>query len=134
MGMGHHNGSKLKEVSDASVVDIRFQHIQEAVRQCEFPDYLFSVRALHDGALIRAIYFEPDATNPNPHLPQAQETREWYVPLTASKSEVVRTCFKLVLASYEHRVREWFKYKGKAIHQPHYDVDQLAAMNEESAD
>lgn len=127
MDVGHNN-------RDLGVIDKKFDKVREAVQECEFPDYTFSVRALHDGALIRAIYFEPDVTNPNPSLAQAQETREWYVPLTASKSEIVRTCFKLVLASYEHRVREWFTYKGKAIHQPHYNVDQLAAMSEESAD
>ena len=132
--MGHYNGRDNIEYKN-SVKDKQYDSIVRAVEKCFFPDYMFSVRKLDDaGALIHAVYFEPDVTNPNPHLPQAQETREWFVPLTASKSEVVRTCFKLVMASYEHRVREHFLYKGKAIHQPHYDVDQLAAMNEERAD
>jgi hypothetical protein len=108
-----------------------YNKIEIAIEQCSFPDYAFSVRPIDGGALIRGTYWEPDAVEKK--LPTAQQTREWFIQLTASKSEVVRTCFKLVMASYEHRVREWFTYRGKAIHQPHYDVDQLAAMNEESA-
>lgn len=124
--MGHSDGNKLEEKELAE-----YGVISDAVAKCYFPDYTFSIRRIHDGALISAIYWEPDAIEKK--LPEAQQTREWFVPLTSSKSEVVRTCFKLIMASYEHRVREWFTYKGKAIHQPHYDVDQLAALNEESA-
>lgn len=126
--MGHHNGSK-HEISKETVDEIRYKRMENWVSECTFPEYMFSMRPVHDGALIRAVYWEPDVTKPTQTLAEAQQTREWYVSFTASKSEVVRTCFKLVMASYEHRVREWFKYKGKAIHQPHYDVDQLAAIN-----
>lgn len=124
--MGHHLGRTVIGYND-------YVAIEKAVKQCSFPEYIFSVRPIEGGAMIRGTYWEPDVTKPTQTLAEAQQTREWFVPLDASKSEVVRTCFKLVMASYEHRVREWFTYKGKAIHQPHYDVDQLAAMNEESS-
>jgi hypothetical protein len=129
MGLGH--GREEMNIRPRTIADEKYQKIVHAVEQCSFPDYMFAVRQIEGGALIHGIYWEPDAVEKK--LPQAQQTREWFVPLSVSKSEVVRTCFKLVMASYEHRVREWFTYKGKAIHQPHYDVDQLAAMNEESA-
>ncbi len=44
------------------------------------------------------------------------------------KSEIVATAFKCILTSMEHRCREWFLYKGKAIYQPHYNVDALHAI------
>lgn len=131
MDVGHHIASGLvDELTERLNKRDGYRKIENAVRQCAFPDYTFAVRQIEGGALISGIYWEPDVVEKG--LPQAQKTREWFVALESTKSEVVRTCFKLVMASYEHRVREWFTYKGKAIHQPHYDVDQLAALNEDA--
>lgn len=46
------------------------------------------------------------------------------------KSEVVATAMKAVLAAEEHEARELFKYRGKAIFNPHIDVDALAGVCE----
>ena len=47
------------------------------------------------------------------------------------KSEIVATAFKCVMTSMEHRVREWFLYRDRAIYHPHYDVDALHAICEQ---
>lgn len=52
-------------------------------------------------------------------------TRKWYISRLACKNEVVQTALKCVLTSIEHEARERFKYRGKAIFGPHFDVDAL---------
>lgn len=56
---------------------------------------------------------------------ELQYTRKWYVSRDACKNEVVQTALKCVLTSVEHEARERFKYRGKAIYGPHFDVDAL---------
>jgi hypothetical protein len=54
--------------------------------------------------------------------------RKWVLPKTMSKSEVISTAFKSALTAEEHECRESFKYKGKKIFGPHFDVDVLAEI------
>ena len=51
--------------------------------------------------------------------------RKWRLSEHMTKSEIVQTALKAVLAFEEHEVRENFKYRGQAIFDPHYDVDAL---------
>lgn len=55
-----------------------------------------------------------------------QFCRKWLIPDGMSKSEIVSTAFKAALAAEEHEAREAFRYKGKKIFGPHFDVDLLA--------
>lgn len=43
----------------------------------------------------------------------------------AAKSEVVRTIYKAIVNAEIHEIDENFKYKGKAIFDPHRDVEAL---------
>ncbi len=52
--------------------------------------------------------------------------RKWVISPHATKSEIVQTALKAVLTAEEHEAREHFKYRGRAIFGPHYDVDFLA--------
>lgn len=45
-----------------------------------------------------------------------------------TKSELVQTAMKAVLAAEEHEAREHFRYRGKCIFGPHIDVDGLLAV------
>lgn len=74
---------------------------------------------------LRASYYEEDVVTGKV---EQQYTRRWLLSPEMSKSEIVATCFKCVITSMEHQVREWFTYKDKAIYHPHYDVDQLWAI------
>ena len=42
-----------------------------------------------------------------------------------TRSEVVQTVFKCALTSMEHRTREFFHYRGRAVFGPHFDVEAL---------
>lgn len=74
------------------------------------------------------IYLQAKFLAPNEFDGQLQEqsTRQWLLHPNMTKSEVIQTAFKLVLASVEHEAREFFHYQGKPIFGPHYSVDVLA--------
>lgn len=55
----------------------------------------------------------------------AHTGRKWMLTEHMTKSEIVLTAFKAVLTAEEHEVRESFKYVGRAIFNPHIDVDKL---------
>lgn len=48
-------------------------------------------------------------------------------------SELVQTALKAVLTAVEHEVREQFLYRGRAIFNPHCDVEELVALCERRA-
>ena len=56
--------------------------------------------------------------------------RKWFLSPHMVKSEIVGTVFKAVLTAEEHEVRECFKWKGKAVYNPHIDVEALASVCE----
>lgn len=57
-----------------------------------------------------------------------QYGRKWRISAHMTKSEIVQTCLKAVLAAEEHEAREFFLYKRESIFSPHYDVDALHAL------
>lgn len=99
------------------------------VQECQFPDYTFVVNISRTGAVyLQATYLEADTLTGNVEL---QYTRRWFLSPEMSKSEIVSTAFKCVLTSMEHKTREWFTWRDRAIYQPHYDVEALHAICEE---
>lgn len=94
--------------------------------ECSFQDYRFDVNTSRTGAVyLQGVYREADTLTGAVEL---QYTRRWFLSPEMSKSEIVSTAFKCVLTSMEHRTREWFLYRGRAIYQPHYDVDALHSI------
>lgn len=51
--------------------------------------------------------------------------RKWRLSRHMVRSEVVQTALKAILTFEEHEIRERFLYRGRAIFDPHYDIDQL---------
>lgn len=51
--------------------------------------------------------------------------RKWYISKHMVKSEVVQTAFLAIRQFQEHELREGFRYRGKAIFNPHIDVDAI---------
>jgi hypothetical protein len=103
---------------------------KEAVAECSYPEYTIEVveSATTKAVYLRARFLEADTlTGEN----QMQFTRRWSLSPEMSKSEIVATAFKCIMTSMEHRVREFFLYRNRAIYMPHYDVDTLHAVCEE---
>ena len=101
--------------------------VREILKEVEFKevgsiDYEFVVGEKFGEAFLQAQYWDTDVVTGKKEL---QKTRKWPISQYAVKSEVVTTALKCVLTSVEHRVRENFKYRGKRIFGPHFDVDAL---------
>jgi hypothetical protein len=113
-------------VPDTSWVDAA----RAAIAECSFKDYTFAVtKSETTGAVyLAATYLEPDTVT---GLVETQHTRRWFLSPAMGRSEIVATAFKCALTSMEHRTREWFLYNGRAVYQPHYDVDALWEICEE---
>lgn len=100
-----------------------FDDMCGVVADCRYQDYAFKVAKDGRGEIyLQGLYEEPDTVS---GVTDVQYTRRWLLSPEMTKSEIVQTVFKLVLTSAEHRVREWFKYRGYAVYGPHYDVDAL---------
>lgn len=54
-----------------------------------------------------------------------QSGRKWQLSPYMTDSELIQTAFKAILTAEEHETREFFRYRGRAIFGPHYDVNKL---------
>src|SRR5258708_7103196 len=97
----------------------------EWLRLVEFMDYRFEVRMSHGGVFLQATYFDADIYNGQT---EKQYTRKWLLYPAMSESELIQTAFKCCLTSWEHRVREAFKYRGARIFGPHFNVHDLVKL------
>lgn len=92
---------------------------------CKYSGYNFHILVREGVCLLQASYLAEDITS---GLFTEQHTRKWIISEHMTKSEFVQTVFKCVMTSMEHRVREGFKYKGKRVFGPHFDVDALHSI------
>jgi hypothetical protein len=120
------NGMEYRAVDTKAVVP-RWQFVQSVVDKVEFPDYLFKVINVedHDNIFVQGEYWEADTVTGKPEL---QKTRRWLIESKDTEDEIVRTLFKLVMTSMEHKAREWFKYEGYSVMNPHFSVQQYLGL------
>lgn len=120
---------KAIDPNEKAIAWAAYQRFCEWVGQVEFLNYVFFVTYSHRGELyMRAKYAEDDTYTGEPAM---QFTRRWALTPPMTKSEFIQTCFKCALTSMEHRTREGFKYQGRRVYGPHFDVDDLWRLCEE---
>jgi hypothetical protein len=100
---------------------VNAEQIRAILADVSFPGYTFEVGG-RERTYIRALFEDRCTATGQPY---SHTTRKWYVSQHAVKNEIVQTALKCVLTSLEHEARERFKYRGKAIFGPHFDVDAL---------
>lgn len=85
----------------------------------------FATEVKGDDIYVQIKYMEPDVNDSLQLTNNLQKGRLWLLtdPQTQSKSAVIKTCFAALMASQEHRAREWFTYKGRRVMNPHIDVE-----------
>jgi len=88
----------------------------------------FRVMGKGDGYLLQLVYMEADVEHPE-EGPVPQHARKWYVSAFSTETEIVRTVYKAVLCSLEHRLGEFFTYKGRKVYNPHFDVGALGDLD-----
>jgi hypothetical protein len=93
-----------------------------------YTDWRFLLHEKGDGWLLQLSYMEVDVDQPG-GPPVEQKTRKWYVSAYSTKTEIVRTAYKMVLTSLEHRLGEHFLYMGQRVYNPHFDVDALHELD-----
>jgi hypothetical protein len=57
--------------------------------------------------------------------------RKWMLSLHMTDGEIVQTALAAVLAWFEHEAREAFKFRGKAIFNPHLSLGALCERAEQ---
>lgn len=60
-----------------------------------------------------------------PHLIDPWKSGKRYISLHMCRQEIVGVIFDLIKAAEDHELREWFRYKGASIYNPHLDPDAL---------
>lgn len=61
-------------------------------------------------------------------VPERQYCRKWQLTEHMTPTELVRTVHLAVIQAELHELDEQFKYKGKAIYNPHTDVEALVEI------
>ena len=97
------------------------------IESIEFQDMHFDVLEEKGRVFLQGWYMERDTVTDKL---ETQRTRKWLIEPTMTESQIVSTCFALCMASMEHRTREWFKWRGRAIFFPHFDVGELWLVHE----
>lgn len=98
----------------------RFQALLD---RCQFGDWKFKVKSAPAGVIFLQIEFNAPCTTTGDS--ESWKSRKWQLSEHMTDSEVVQTAFKAVLTAQEHEAREKFKYRGRAIFGPHFNVERL---------
>lgn len=108
---------------------ITFSEIRDALNECSYPGFGFHV-GTEDGGDVPP-YLQvvcADGVDNVTGQPSSWRGRKWRLSWYMTKSEVVQTAFFAVMTAIEHEARERFTYRGRAIFQPHWNVDVLANL------
>ncbi len=103
------------------------ERIREILSSIEFMDRKFLVMEKGDGFLLQMSYMEEDVDNPGSG-PVEQKTRKWYASPFMTESELVETVWAMVCRSQMHVTAEHFKYKGRRVYSPHFDINARIEM------
>lgn len=99
--------------------------IKRVLESVHYLNRCFRVTEYMGVAYLQVIWRGPDSET---GLDAEQHSRKWQLSYHMTRSEIVQTALKAVLTAEEHEVRENFRYRGKAIFGPHFDVDQLVEI------
>lgn len=85
-----------------------------------------------NGYLIQLRYYEADVGDPDGE-PKLQCCREWYIDQNEQRTAVIRTAYKAVLCSLEHRLGEHFRVNGARPYNPHHPIYALCDIDRRPA-
>lgn len=104
-----------------------FQEMKSIVEKLECGNIRFHLREMQH-PYVGYLQVEADMPDAATGDPSEERGRKWMMSIWMTPSEVVQTAFKAVLTFVEHETRENFKYKGRAIFGPHFDVEKLVGL------
>lgn len=103
---------------------------KDILRDVACPPYTIAIVLSGQDIYLQVSAMLPDNTAQGaaPPVVLEQKGRKWRLSVHMTRSEVVQTALKACLAFEEHELRERFKYRGRSIFDPHYDVDLLHSL------
>ena len=104
---------------------LSIRKINNILKNVQYPNFIFVVK-LDDDRPYLQIESESFCNTTGDTI--TWKSRKWFLSFHMTKSEIVATCLKATLTAIEHEARENFKYKGKSIFDPHYDVEKLVKL------
>lgn len=96
--------------------------IIDILSQVKYRDWQFHVEERGENIYLQ-VRFSEQCLCTKQLSPQAG--RKWILSKWMTKSEVVTTAFKAVMTAEEHEIREKFRYRGRMIFGPHFDIEAL---------
>ena len=98
-----------------------FNEAWEIVEEIRYKDWYLSLRYVSDQLFtLQWVWYEST---------EEQRGRIWVIDPTQPKSDIVRTAIFGAITAEEHEVRERFRYRGKKIFNPHFDVERLVEIS-----
>lgn len=94
----------------------------EILKDVKYKNWVINVFRDGEEVVLQVWFLDGDET---------QHGRKWRLSLHMTKSELVQTALKAVLAAEEHETREKFLYRGAPVFGPHIDVDKLWELTTE---
>jgi len=103
------------------------QKFERDLADINYKDWDFNIVPDNDRLYLQIGFWAYDTTRPLHEQAdrEYQTCRKWFLSPHMTKSEVVQTALKAVLAAEEHEARECFLYKGKPVFGPHFNIDRL---------
>ena len=98
--------------------------VRRILDDCTFNHWKIQAHRDEDGRLYLQVSEEGVPCNYT-GKPYEWKGRKWMLSQHMTKSEIVMTALKATLTAVEHESREQFKYRGRSVYDPHYDVDKL---------
>lgn len=128
--LSHGYEKVLEEAMDKVLIphDIKsyaeeLERVRGIVADIECSGYDFIVEPIElDKFAIRIQYREADVVTGQLEL---QRGRPLLLNLGETTGQIVQAAFRCLMASTEHRNREWFRYRGRQVMGPHRDFDAL---------
>ena len=99
----------------------------DIIKDIKYKDWQIKTVVEKDILFIQA-YFKDSCACRNLDEEFEHYCRKWRISKRMTKSEVVQTVFLAILTAEEHEIRENFKYKGRAIFAPHFDIEKLVDL------
>lgn len=103
------------------------KEIVELVQDCTYkPDWFVDVRWDADRPYIQlTVYNSMDSQT---RVKTTWKSGKRYLSPHMCRQEIVGAVFGLIKDAEEHETREWFRYKGASIFNPHLDPNKLADL------
>ena len=100
----------------------------EIVSAIKFRDWRIVVRE-SSAYYLQVQFLAPDA---DCRTMSMQHGRKWLLSPHMTRTEIVGTALKAVLAAVEHEAREDFMFEGVRVFGPHVDIDALKSVADQT--